>query len=346
MKHVLLVNEYFSDNVGDQAIARGLSDVFSSKGYLVKNEGFSRCQAGVAKASADIGRQQRFLMGILSSSIVLRSIYWFLRNAPRVFCASYKSKGAAVIGGGQLILANSSFAIAMLTWVLALKIFGKRVVLLSVGVGEGFGCYERSLYKICFAMVDDIFIRERAGLARLKKEFNVDAEFCPDMAYALVAPARSARECKVCTVCVTSYDVHVRYAPELNLPVLSRAEYWEEWGQCVSGYASQGYAIRFAWTAESDRHETIAFLESTVLGVEFSLFDGALTLNNVMDELSRSDIVVAGRMHALILAEICGCEAIPWVVSKKIEMFAAEYLSCDAKYLREEIDSAVNSLGL
>lgn len=346
MRHVLLVNEYFSDNVGDQAIAKGLSDVFSSKGYLVKNEGFSRYQAGAVTTSADTGRQKGRVVGVLSSSVVLKSIYWFLKNGPRVFYASYKCKGAAVIGGGQLILANSSFAIAMVTWILALKIFGKRVVLLSVGVGEGFGYYERYLYKMSFSMADDIFIRERAGLARLRKEFNVEAKFCPDMAYALVAPGRPVREYKACTVFITSYDVHVRYASELDLPVLSRAQYWEKWGQCVKDYASQGYAIRFAWTAESDRHETIAFLESSSLGVDFSLFDGVLTLRNIMDELSKSDIVVAGRMHALILAKICGCEAIPWVISKKIEIFAAEYLPFDAKYLHEKIDSAVDSLGL
>ncbi|WP_167369180.1 polysaccharide pyruvyl transferase family protein [Phytopseudomonas punonensis] len=344
MKHVLLINEYFSDNVGDQAIARGLSDVFSSKGYLVSNEGFSRSRARVS--SADLERQQGFLTGIFSSSVVLKSIYWFLKNFLRVFYASYKTKGAAVIGGGQLILAGSSFAIAMLTWILALKFFGKRVILLSVGVGERFGYYERCLYKISFAMADDIFIRERVGLARLKKEFNVDARFCPDMAYALFAPVRSISEFKVCTVCVTSYDVHVRYAPELDLPILSREQYWEKWAQSLKGYASQGYAIRFAWTTESDRHETIAFLEFMSLGVEFSFFDRELTLSNVMDELSKADIVIAGRMHALILAEICGCKALPWIVSKKIEIFAAEYLSCDARCLREEISSTVDSLGL
>lgn len=346
MRHVLLVNEYFSDNVGDQAIARGLSEVFSSKGYSVKCEGFSRYQAGTVNASVDVERRGGFLVRALSSSVVLKSIYWFLKNGPRVFYASYKCKGAAVIGGGQLILANSSFAIAMFTWVLALKIFGKRVVLLSVGVGEGFGCYEKYLYKMSFSMVDDIFIREKVGLARLKDEFFVEAKFCPDMAYALVAPCRPVRESKMCTLCITSYDVHVRYASELDSPILSRAQYWEEWGQCVEAYASQGYAIRFAWTAESDRHETIAFLEASSLGVEFSLFEGALTLCDVMDELSRSDVVVAGRMHALILAKICGCEAIPWVISKKIEIFSAEYLSFDVKCLHEKIDSAVDSLGL
>lgn len=346
MRHVLLVNEYFSDNVGDQAIARGLSDVFSSKGYLVKNEGFSRYQAGTVNTSINAGRCEGFLVRALSSSVVLKSIYWFLKNGPRVFYASYKCKDAAVIGGGQLILANSSFAIAMFTWVLALKVFGKRVVLLSVGVGEWFGYYERYLYKMAFSMANDIFVRERAGLARLRKEFNAEAKFCPDMAYALVAPCRPVREYKACTVCMTSYNVHVRYASELDLPILSRAQYWEKWGQCVEAYASQGYSIRFAWTSESDRHETIAFLESSSLDVEFSLFDGVLTLRNVMDDLSKSDVVVAGRMHALILAKICGCEAIPWVISKKIEIFVAEYLSFDAKYFHEKIDSAIDSLGL
>ncbi|MCY1548662.1 hypothetical protein D9M68_847860 [compost metagenome] len=117
-----------------------------------------------------------------------------------------------------------------------------------------------------------------------------------------------------------------------------------QWRRCVEAYATQGYAIRFAWTTDSDRHETIAFLESSALEIEVSLFDGELKLNDVMEELSKSDVVVAGRMHALILAKICGCEAIPWVISKKIEIFSKEYLSRDVKYLHGLVDATVDSL--
>jgi polysaccharide pyruvyl transferase WcaK-like protein len=109
---------------------------------------------------------------------------------------------------------------------------------------------------------------------------------------------------------------------------------------------SQGYAIRFAWTTESDRLETNAFLEASSLDIEYSLFDSSHTLTNVMDDLSRSDVVIAGRMHALILAKICGCEAVPWLISKKIEVFSTEYLSVDAEYLHQQIDFVIDALTL
>ena len=63
-----------------------------------------------------------------------------------------------------------------------------------------------------------------------------------------------------------------------------------------------------------------------------------------MKEFSKSDIVIAGRMHALILAKISGCEAVPWLISKKIVVFSTEYLSVNTSILRQQIDYVINIL--
>lgn len=342
MMRVLLVNEYFSDNVGDQAIAKGMSEVFSSKGYLVEREGFSRRQH--EEASADVGGVRRGFIKKLSSSVLLKSAYWVLMNLLRVIFVACRFKGVVVIGGGQLILANSSFAIAMFTWVLVLKLLGRRVIILSVGVGEEFGFFEKLLYKFSFSMADDILAREEKGISRLKSEFSVDARFCPDMAYALVGPERSVREHKVCTVCITDYNVHARYASEMCTPVLSREQYWKEWKRCIDKYVSLGYLINFSWTTESDWYETDSFLKNTSLDIEHSLFNAPVTLDDVMGVFSNSDVVIAGRMHGLILAQICGCIVVPWIVSKKIQIFVSEYLPFDAEYWNKKVFSAVDEL--
>lgn len=344
MKCILLINEYFSDNVGDQAISKGISDIFLSKGYLVKNEGFSHHQNHYINSNYNEVARRNYLKKWLASNIILKSINWTIKNSKRVIYASYNCEGIALIGGGQLILANSSFAIAMLIWVMVLKIFGKKVIILSVGLGEHIGFYEKILYKISFFMSDAIFIRERKGISRLKNEFNVEAEFCPDMAYALTGLNRPQKGFKRCTVCIINYDVHQRYASEMGSPALSREQYWAEWESKIHNYLDQGYIISFAWTTESDKYETISFLDAVTFHFEYSLFDNLLNINEIMKEFSKSDIVIAGRMHALILAKISGCEAVPWLISKKIVVFSTEYLSVNTSILRQQIDYVINIL--
>lgn len=346
MKKILLINEYFSDNVGDQAIAKGLSEVFFSNGYDVDCEGFSRAR-GKAVDSASLGRGGRSSwVKWLSSRVVLKSFYWAFLNLKRVLGAAFRCQGGAVIGGGQLILSGSSFAIAMFIWVAALKIFGNKIFIVAVGVGEEFGWYEKALYKFSFSIVDKVYIRERSGCDRFERLFGVKAGFCPDAAFALLPPMRLRRDNLVCTFCVTSYDVHLRYASDFEADPLGRQHYWEEWSECVTTYVRQGYSVRFAWTTEADRIETLFFLESCFPDAAFPVLCAPLGLTELMDAFSESDVVVAGRMHALILAKVCGCELVPWVLSKKIERFAHEYLILEPALLKQEIESVVRSFSL
>lgn len=342
MKTILLINEYFSDNVGDQAINEGVVKLFSDRGYQIKNSGFSRAD-NARTVTLNVNAPKKESNRLLASPL-LRSFYWLLKNLGRVVKCSYKCDGIASIGGGQLILEKSSFAIAMFTWVFFLKLFRNKVIILSVGVGDSFGFYEHFLYKMSFKLVDDIYIREKTGILKLKQEFNIVAKFSPDAAYALNSPVANINTAKKISVYITSYDVHKRYAKELVLPILTHAEYLLSWKDRIHDYHLKGYNVHFSWTTQSDKNETLNFLASTKLDYDYSLFGGKLQIEDIMTDLNLSDLVIAGRMHALILAQVCNCEIVPWIISKKIEIFAQEYLCKEIQHLREQLNETLNEV--
>jgi polysaccharide pyruvyl transferase WcaK-like protein len=121
-KKALLINEGFSDNIGDQAISNGVKLLLESKNFSVKTAGFStnnQCLFNLKKSS------NNKLVTMLRAKIFLKSIYWLFKNIIRILKCSSQKYNVAVIGGGQLIMEKSNFAIAMFTWVVVLKFFNK-----------------------------------------------------------------------------------------------------------------------------------------------------------------------------------------------------------------------------
>jgi polysaccharide pyruvyl transferase WcaK-like protein len=343
MKTVLIINECFSDNLGDQAIAEGAAVMFESFGYSVVREGFS--SRNKLKNFNQNKNQSNYIKNWVRKRLVLKSIYWLLKNLTRVISSAYTCQKLAVIGGGQLILSNSSFAIAMLSWVVFLKLFRKEVVLLSVGVGDSFGAFEKLLYKISFYLADDIYSRDKQGVLTLKDTFGISGKFSPDLAYALPRYERLSNSSTFyAAICITDYAVHVRYAPELDVPILSRQEYWLTWAKHVEEYKALGYEIKFLWTTDTDRFETIEYLANCMPDSEYVIPCEELTLGAFIKELSMCDVVVSGRMHALILGNINGCEVKSWEVSNKIKTFCKEYLSEDVTVLRHRTRGIVDNL--
>jgi polysaccharide pyruvyl transferase WcaK-like protein len=132
MKRVLVINEYYSDNIGDQAINIGLKNVLDLSGFSVDNQGFSQSSEDYSSLDYKNSARLKKFKEKTSNYIILKSIFWILKNAKRILISAYKCEGFAIIGGGQLVLNKSSFAVAMFAWVTSLKLFNKKVFLVSI----------------------------------------------------------------------------------------------------------------------------------------------------------------------------------------------------------------------
>ena len=105
---------------------------------------------------------------------MIRQLRWLQIN----IAVSKNRYDIAFIGGGQLILSNTIFPIAMFTWVLVLRAFGTKVIILGVGSGEKFNLMDKLLYKISFKFCNDY-----ESITQLKKTFKINASFIPDIAF-------------------------------------------------------------------------------------------------------------------------------------------------------------------
>jgi len=138
-KRVLVINEGYSDNLGDQAINDSLQ-------YLLKNSGIKNIDFQDFTKNIDSpinisvadkqGIQKSFAVSILKT-IISSKIRWIIKNLNRIIKISKKDYDLVLIGGGQLILSNATFSIAMFLWVFCLNFFGnKNIVLFAVGSGS------------------------------------------------------------------------------------------------------------------------------------------------------------------------------------------------------------------
>ena len=67
-----------------------------------------------------------------------------------------------------------------------------------------------------------------------------------------------------------------------------------------------------------------------------------------MEELSNlfsdSEVIITGRMHAMIIAMLCGCKIIPIRVSEKINTFEKEYLLSSKRTISNIKENAIKGV--
>ena len=139
IKSLLIINEGFSDNIGDQAIKESME-------FLVKNE--LNCKYFFE----DLTRRKKINSKFNNSNYSKKTynnkqpnlfktwVYrflWLTKNFYRLKNASRKND-YAVIGGGQLLLANNIFPFEIFIWTLFLNFYKVRYSFFSVGTQGNF----------------------------------------------------------------------------------------------------------------------------------------------------------------------------------------------------------------
>lgn len=329
MKRVLLINEGGLGNVGDEAIRCCLEHLLRSRGCHVEWAAFSR--AAPVRASHARSRPGRAVWWKrVFRALVPAEVTWLTRYGctylPYLRSADFD---LAVVGGGQLIQSNGVFALAMFLWVLLLKRVHRRpLVLVSVGVADRFTPMDRALFRWALRRVDGVYVRDRASATAVAHVFGVPAGWCPDAAFCVadVIPANQPATRRV-LFCPVDYAFYVRKKGSGG-DRLTERQYWQYWVDKVEWYASKGYDVRFLCTS---RRQDISFVERLQgflaedrgLAVEV---DAANTLPAVCELIQSAEVVVAARMHALILGYVYAREVVAFPTSEKIEAFQEEYL--------------------
>lgn len=349
MKYILNINEGASDNLGDQAISESLTSILFSNKLESDTYNFTQVKIvnNIDKKEEDVSSnkiaKKSFLRVFLSKFKLIQQLRWFQLNIKKIITVSRNHYNIAFIGGGQLILSNTIFPIAMFTWVLILKVFGTKIIIIGVGSGENFNFMDKLLYKISFMFCSDIFLRDHESIIKLKKTFGIKADFIPDIAfcYEQFDIKKKNKLEKKLMIGIIDYSIFVQYAKEVGNKLVDEDKYIKLWANDILLKGIDFNEIILASTTTEDTifsKKLYQYLKQLKLDIKVTIVEEVLTLKEYLKILKEMDTVMSARMHTLILAQLHGCFIIPWKISKKIEVYEKEYLNCDINNIKIQVE--------
>jgi polysaccharide pyruvyl transferase WcaK-like protein len=325
MKKVLLINEGGLGNLGDEAIRRSLEKLLKDANCEVSWASFSRAKTTKgARVTQPKPASVNFLKKLLKKAIPLELV-WFLRTWTTFLRYLRTSEyDLILIGGGQLIQSNGAFGLGMFIWVYLFKKFHKRnVILIGVGAAERFTRFDKYLYRKSLKTVDDIYVRARGSLSVLTSKLIPDVAFYINKVYNY-SPHKEKRA----LFCPVDYEFYKRKrnGPETGLDKNGYLRYWQD---RILKYLNDDYQVKLFCTSEitdlpaAEKIKRILYDEH---GIEVEVLD-IHTLEELTREIAKSEVVVAARMHALIISYCYGCKVIPFKTSEKIKSFEEDYVN-------------------
>ena len=326
---VLLLNEGYSDNLGDQAINDSFKYLLKSN--EIKNIDFVDFTKNIndpKKIAIHEKKNEKRTFATKLKKAIPPKIRWLLKNTYRVYKASKNRYDKVFIGGGQLILSNDTFAIAMATWIFFLKFFGnKDIVLFAVGSGSRFSFVDKLFYKYVLNNVSKIYVRDFKSQEIIKKLFNIDTKFVYDVAFIHNKITKNLESKKENILLgVISFDVYNRY----NSKNLTKEEFFESWVELLTKNNIALNQVKLFYTTQDDRVASIEFKNYILNKYHIALeLIETHTKDILVNELDKAKIVISARMHALILGLTYGCEIVTYKISDKLiafdEMFGKDF---------------------
>ncbi|MGJ3355104.1 polysaccharide pyruvyl transferase family protein [Providencia sp. Je.9.19] len=334
--NILIINEGNSDNLGDKAIKKSVSEFYTAHNtelyfsdYTKKNE------INITENKNKNKNKNKNLFHFLKFVIPYK-LRWLLLNYSRIKKTVAQKYDLVSIGGGQLILSNETFAIALFTWVWSLHFTGsKNIILLSIGVGDKFSFLDRILFKLALNKVKHVYARDLKSIRNLKSIFKVNGMRTFDIAF-FHAKNNNTTVGNSIFLGVTDYKVYIKYNP-----IITRNEYYDSWVEIINRLQKNN-TIKLFYTTQSDLDECVKFKE--YCRAQYNLnFDIVKTRN--LDELnialSNATTVISGRMHALILAYNLNRNIIAYPISNKLITFNEEIISkkLDNNLIQNKLES-------
>jgi len=350
MKRVLLINEGGASNLGDEAIRFSLDTLLRDAGCEVEWTRFAgwRKRRDVSQVGEERLRRASWWKKLAKSMIPVK-LRWFLRTWP-TFLGYLKSNDyeLVLIGGGQLIQSNEFFGLAMFLWIYIFKkLRKKKVVLVGVGAASRYSCLDTYLYRRSLKLVDSIYVRDKTSLDILRNTFDISAQLIPDVAFYLSAIYKYPNEReKRSLICPVDFEFH-RARLRDQQDTLNEDEYLGYWEDIAVGYSDSGYDVELFCTSKRPDLATVEKLKDRldIRGVKSNILDIS-TLESLTREIAKSEVVVSGRMHALVIGYCYGCKVVPYITSAKIKAFEDEYLasSLGLEEIQDEILSRIKEI--
>ena len=305
---VIIINQGWTDNLGDVAIGKTLKKEL--KDFHPLELQFAPIMAKPAQTTASK------ILELIKLDCRYRR--WIKKQLNEIS----EPISAAIIGGGELLATNMNFNSAMKIWIEQLH---KRKSCVPLGNRGGYtNPIYRMRYKSALAKADEICVRDAYSKQVVEKCYARTPLSYPDVVFLYGKEKKThdknSKGKKVCCN-VLSYDYYKNAGGSK-----SKEEYFDEWKEILDSYTDSDTIILFSSTTIEDRKTTEEFSKKYVWQKSCVSFPD--TVDEYWSQLEDVDYVISGRMHAMILAMQQGCICVPYEWKDKLEVFKREY--CDS----------------
>lgn len=351
MKRILTINEYWSDNLGDVAIGETVKKYCLLNGYSVD------CVDYTKQSKYEIGEitykevNNKKIIQKIKNKVkeifpITKTIIWFKNNWRIFWNIRSENYDKVIIGGGQLLLSNGYFPIALLVWFFIVKKFMKaEIYLVGVGTGDKIEYQDKIIFKLILPKFDGIYIRDRESVNKLSSiSKKIKMELIPDIVYSYnqLFPHGTLIKENIFLVGIMDFKTINKI---IQTKYSSEEEYMDHWFDLINKY-SKNFTVKLCYNTYSDKKQTYVFKKycKEKYGVDFEILKTD-KLDELTSALSVSNAIMSARMHAMILGLNFECEVIPFVFSDKLRSFKSEIEdNFNIRKLQQEINNKMDNI--
>ena len=317
MSKILLSGYYGFNNLGDEAILEAITDRLKKTDLQIT--AFSN---NPEETSQKLG---------------IRSVE---RNVPKILLKEIMATDILLSGGGSLLQDSTSSRsiIYYLLIILTARLFGKKVIVYSQGIGPINGKLNRFLSKIVLRTVNILIVREpnsKKDLIELGiKESKIHVTADPVLGMSAGTKTAGAD-------LIAQFGSFDRYGRSVGICVRTKDFKSEDmYGQFIDflNRISSNYSIvLLPFYAKMDMEIAQRIKEDLPQSI---LLDRELGTREMLDAISSVDALVGSRLHSLIFASVCSTPVIGISYDPKIDYFL-ETMGLKAACTVDSIDSGV-----
>jgi len=353
MKRVLVINEGYSDNLGDQAINESLHFLLQQNHIKEINfQDFTKNIQKLREININTKESKKSFFLPFIKTLFPNKMKFIIKNIVRIIENSKNKYDIVFIGGGQLIMGNASFPIAMFLWISLLKLFGNNnIYLISVGAASDikFNFLDKLLFKYSFKNVKNIYVRDKKSMEIMKFIFKRKVEFIYDLAFIhnQIHQTNFKNENVPKIYSAAMSIMPLKTYLEHNIDQISKTEYYDSWIQLVKNNNIQLNDLVLFYTTQGDRNAVYDFQDYILdmYNIQLEVIE-TNTIDKLITLYDNTNIVISGRMHALILGLVYDCNIITYFISDKLKEFDSLYIQDkkDVKNIQQTLQITIKNI--
>lgn len=330
--NILIINQGNTTNYGDIAINKTITTFFEDKGIHVDFFPFWSEEKVFGKKYSKI---PKIIMRIIQHLPFILDIFYKRNIKINIKNLNYDG---VVIGGGELLCGHRGFNSALYVWTKLLK--NKNIPIYLLGVSGDIEMSKVLLIRNRKSLnrCSKIYVRDKYTYKVCKNFYNVKCNYNPDVVFAFNKICKRKNDNKISKKFIMCVPINYNNQVKNNLKIENINQYYKYLVNLIKENNNDNKNVIITSSVLYDNSfskDFYIYAKNNLNGVEV-IFKEYSNLNDYITLLNESQIVISGRMHALILGLIYGCNIVIIPFKKKLKVFQDEYVNIKDIYKVEE----------